>query len=50
MGGKKLLCEGYKYVVDKKNGERTYWHYWRCEKRSYCSDRIVSDGKEIVFD
>ena len=42
--GRKLLYGGYIYVVDKEKEEKIYW---RCEKRGYCSGRLISIGSEI---
>ena len=41
-GGRKLLHNGYSYVVDKTVKETTYW---RCESQKVCSGRIrtISD-------
>ena len=36
-GGRKLLHNGFTYVVDKKVTDTTYW---RCEKRKVCKGRI----------
>ena len=44
MGGKKLLHEGYAYVIDKVINERIYW---KCEKRHYCNGRVITHGEII---
>ena len=36
-GNRKLLYEGYVYVLDKKKEGSAYW---RCEKRKECSGRL----------
>ncbi|XP_068224123.1 uncharacterized protein [Palaemon carinicauda] len=41
-GGKKLVHDGYIYVIDKQKEEKIYW---RCEKRGLCSGRLVSNGE-----
>ena len=38
-GGRKLLYNGFTYVVDKKVNGTTYW---RCEKRKVCKGRIIT--------
>ena len=43
-GGKKLVHEGYVYVVDKERDNKIYW---RCEKRGLCSGRLISNGEVI---
>ena len=37
-GGKKLIYEGFAYVVNRRKEERIYW---RCEKRALCSASIT---------
>lgn len=44
-GGKKLLYEGYAYVVDKRKEDRIYW---RCEKRGYCGGRITTSNDTVL--
>ena len=36
-GGRKVLLDGYCYVVDRKRGDVTYW---RCEERDSCGGRL----------
>ena len=36
-GGRKVLLDGYCYVVDRKRGDVTYW---RCEERGSCGGRL----------
>ena len=36
-GNRKLLYEGFVYVLDKKTEETSYW---RCERRKECSGRL----------
>ena len=36
-GNRKLLYEGFVYVLDKKKEETSYW---RCERRKECSGRL----------
>ena len=43
-GGKKIIHEGYVYVVDKQRKTKVYW---RCEKRGQCTGRATSDGDTI---
>ena len=38
-GGKKLIFEGYAYIVNRRKEGRTYW---RCEKRTLCSASIIT--------
>lgn len=41
-GGKKLLFDGYAYIVDKRKERITYW---RCERRGICGGRVkTADG------
>ena len=44
-GGKKLLYEGYAYVVDKQKEDRILW---RCEKRGYCGGRITTSNDTVL--
>ena len=43
-GGKKLLYEGFAYVVNRKKENRTYW---RSEKRDSCSASIITCDNEM---
>ena len=45
-GGKKLLYEGYAYVVDKRKEDRILW---RCEKRGYCGRRITTPNDTVLY-
>ena len=38
-GGKKLIYEGFAYVVNRRKEGRIYW---RCEKRTSCSASIIT--------
>ena len=37
QGNRKLLYQGFVYVLDKKKEETSYW---RCERRKECSSRL----------
>ena len=44
MDGKKLLHEGYAYVIDKVINGRIYW---KCEKLHFCNSRAITQGETI---
>ena len=41
---KKLLHEGYAYIIDKVFNERSYW---KCEKLHFCNGRAITHGETI---
>ena len=43
-GGRKLLLDGYAYIVDKQKGNVTYW---RCERKGSCGGRLKTEDEVI---
>ena len=44
LGGKKLLFEGYAYIIDKTRESKTYW---RCANRKLCNARLTTIDEVI---
>ena len=44
-GSKKIILDGYTYILDRKRDNKSYW---RCSDRVKCRSRHTLNGNEIA--